>query len=62
MTSDGVMRHPSFQGMREDKNVKDIILETEKPIEKIVNLSKKSNVKNTAPKASPRKEETKDLA
>jgi bifunctional non-homologous end joining protein LigD len=28
MTSDGVMRHPSFQGMRIDKKAKDVILET----------------------------------
>src|SRR5687768_12889479 len=25
MTDDGVMRHPSFQGMREDKNAKDVV-------------------------------------
>jgi bifunctional non-homologous end joining protein LigD len=30
ITSDGVMRHPSFEGMRMDKNVKDIYLEKEK--------------------------------
>ncbi|MEO5946089.1 MAG: DNA ligase D, partial [Chitinophagaceae bacterium] len=28
MTSDGVMRHPSFEGMRVDKNAKDIKAET----------------------------------
>jgi bifunctional non-homologous end joining protein LigD len=27
MTTDGVMRHPSFQGMREDKNPKEVVLE-----------------------------------
>jgi bifunctional non-homologous end joining protein LigD len=32
MTSDGVMRHPSFEGMRTDKNAKDVVLETEMPI------------------------------
>jgi len=26
MTSDGVMRHPSFEGLREDKDVKDMII------------------------------------
>jgi bifunctional non-homologous end joining protein LigD len=30
LTSDGVMRHPSFQGMRSDKDAKTVILETEK--------------------------------
>ena len=36
MTSDGVMRHPSFDGMREDKNAKKVILEEEAPTEKLV--------------------------
>ncbi|WP_129715841.1 DNA ligase D [Pedobacter sp. SYP-B3415] len=29
MTSDGVMRHPSFEGMRTDKRAQDVVLETE---------------------------------
>ena len=29
MTTDGIMRHPSFEGMRIDKNAKDVILEIE---------------------------------
>jgi bifunctional non-homologous end joining protein LigD len=29
LTSDGVMRHPSFEGMREDKKAKDVVLEQE---------------------------------
>lgn len=33
MTSDGVMRHPSFAGLRIDKNPADIIQEIEKPAE-----------------------------
>ena len=28
MTSDGVMRHPSFEGLREDKSAKEVVLET----------------------------------
>ena len=36
ITSDGVMRHPSFEGMRIDKKAKDIHLEKEKPTETIV--------------------------
>ncbi|MDQ3015465.1 MAG: DNA ligase D [Bacteroidota bacterium] len=35
MTSDGVMRHPSFEGMREDKNAKDVAAETKVPARKI---------------------------
>jgi bifunctional non-homologous end joining protein LigD len=36
LTSDGVMRHPSFEGMREDKKAKDVVLEREKPVEDMV--------------------------
>ncbi|RQO40150.1 DNA ligase D [Chryseobacterium sp. KBW03] len=36
ITSDGVMRHPSFDGMREDKSAKKVILEQEAETEKIV--------------------------
>jgi bifunctional non-homologous end joining protein LigD len=36
MTTDGVMRHPSFEGMREDKNAKAVILEKEKSTKNIV--------------------------
>ncbi len=36
ITSDGVMRHPSFEGMRIDKNVKDIKAEKEKHTEEII--------------------------
>nr|WP_315085919.1 DNA ligase D [uncultured Chryseobacterium sp.] len=37
MTSDGVMRHPSFEGMREDKDPKKIVLEKEVDTEQIIN-------------------------
>src|ERR1700757_81849 len=40
MTSDGVMRHPSFEGMRIDKKANDVKLETEKPTAKIVSKAK----------------------
>ena len=36
MTSDGVMRHPSFMGMREDKKPKEVVLEKELPAEAIL--------------------------
>lgn len=35
ITSDGVMRHPSFEGMRSDKKAADVVQETEQPTEKI---------------------------
>jgi len=31
-TSDGVLRHPSFLGLREDKGAKDVVLETSSPL------------------------------
>jgi bifunctional non-homologous end joining protein LigD len=34
MTGDGVMRHPSFEGMREDKSAKEVILEKPVAVEK----------------------------
>jgi bifunctional non-homologous end joining protein LigD len=36
MTSDGVMRHPSFEGMRVDKSADEVVLESETPVENIV--------------------------
>jgi len=36
MTSDGVMRHPSFEGMRIDKKAKDVVREKAKPVSKAV--------------------------
>lgn len=36
LTSDGIMRHPSFDGMREDKSAKKVVLEEEAPTEKLI--------------------------
>lgn len=36
ITDDGVFRHPSFQGMREDKKAADVVRETEVPTEEII--------------------------
>jgi bifunctional non-homologous end joining protein LigD len=36
MTTDGVMRHPSFEGMREDKKAEEVVLEEEASTEKVV--------------------------
>ena len=45
MTGDGIMRHPSFEGMRIDKNAKDVIEEKAEDIKKIT-VSSKNNNKN----------------
>ena len=57
VTSDGVMRHPSFEGMREDKKAKDVKAEKAKPVTKIVAskqsvLHKKNILKPTNGKES----------
>lgn len=43
MTADGVMRHPAFMGMREDKKAKEVVLEKEIAIEKLRKSSDKKN-------------------
>jgi len=62
LTSDGVMRHPSFEGMRTDKNVTEVIKETEKHTMEIIHqpsaTSKKSSgksQKNAGVKKTPAK-------
>ncbi len=56
MTSDGVMRHPSFEGMRIDKNAKSVTREKEAPVSKIVKKDKISGSKLIVPsKGSERK-------
>ncbi|UMQ43166.1 DNA ligase D [Chryseobacterium sp. Y16C] len=49
MTSDGVMRHPSFDGMREDKSAKKVVLENEEPIEEII---EEDNTRSIVPSRS----------
>jgi len=65
MTEDGVMRHPSFEGMREDKNAKDVVRET--PIHVsgslIHNPSSETSKPTRSPKAtSARSSKTKTMA
>jgi bifunctional non-homologous end joining protein LigD len=36
MTNDGVMRHPSFKGMRTDKEAKEVVLETKKNTKEVL--------------------------
>ncbi|RZJ49320.1 MAG: DNA ligase D [Flavobacterium sp.] len=54
MTSDGVMRHPSFAGMRTDKEADEVVLEKAKSISKVV----KNDVKEDLPKKNTRNEKT----
>jgi bifunctional non-homologous end joining protein LigD len=35
LSSDGIMRHPSFEGMRMDKKAKDVVMEMPKPIDRL---------------------------
>ncbi|UZJ63927.1 hypothetical protein OKW96_16135 [Sphingobacterium sp. KU25419] len=37
MTNDGVMRHPSFEGMRSDKKAKEVVLEKEMDVNSAIN-------------------------
>ena len=39
ITSDGVMRHPSFEGMREDKKADEVSAEKASPVKKIIKTS-----------------------
>jgi bifunctional non-homologous end joining protein LigD len=57
ITSDGVMRHPSFQGMRIDKPAKKVVLEKEKKTESVVKPASMSKTKTLikAPKKQDRK-------
>ncbi|MEP6950367.1 MAG: DNA ligase D [Ginsengibacter sp.] len=55
MTSDGVMRHPSFEGMREDKNVTEVVQEKEKHTMEIITAPSPS-IKKSAKKLKPKNE------
>ena len=56
VTSDGVFRHPSFEGMREDKKAKEVGRETEVPTGDVVNDVKQEHGEYlNAPKASSRR-------
>jgi bifunctional non-homologous end joining protein LigD len=55
LTTEGIMRHPSFQGMRIDKDPKDIVLEKEKSVKKIVKQVQKKTPGMLKP--APKQEE-----
>lgn len=44
-TDEGLMRHPSFKGMREDKKVKDVVMEKEKDVNEVAGVSIKSKMR-----------------
>ena len=60
ITSDGVMRHPSFEGMRIDKNAKDIVEEKEKHTEDIVEKKKPSLSQKKETMANGKKDRLQD--
>lgn len=50
MTSDGILRHPSFEGMRIDKKAVDVVQETAKPTAKTIRETKAATKKLIAPR------------
>jgi bifunctional non-homologous end joining protein LigD len=52
ITSDGVMRHPSFEGMRIDKSAQDVNLEKEKRTEDIVEDQQSKSTKTMKKKSA----------
>lgn len=60
LTSDGIMRHPSFEGMRSDKPAGKVVLEKEKHTEEITKTPRKSAKKSIAIE-KPAKAERKTL-
>lgn len=44
MTTDGIMRHPSFEGLRTDKNATEVVLEKAKPARKTVQQAGKDHI------------------
>ncbi|MEP6594803.1 MAG: DNA ligase D [Ginsengibacter sp.] len=48
ITSDGVMRHPSFEGLRIDKNAKNVHTETATSIDTLINTPVKKNKQKTS--------------
>ena len=59
MTKDGSIRHPSFKGLREDKNAKDVVREAPVPVTEIVNDENKLVKKQVL--AKPAEQERKTL-
>jgi bifunctional non-homologous end joining protein LigD len=58
MTADGIMRHPSFEGMRTDKNAKEVIRENEKPVAKTIHAAEKKSGKSIVTPAGKKERKT----
>jgi bifunctional non-homologous end joining protein LigD len=56
MTKGGAIRHPSFRGLREDKNAKEVVIETPKSLKEAIDVDSPEEpveqVKKSAPKKS----------
>jgi len=64
VTDDGVFRHPSFKGMREDKKAKSVTREIEVPTEEVMdtkNPESKNEDKHSEAVSPPKKNNTKTL-
>ncbi|RDC57895.1 DNA ligase D [Pedobacter chinensis] len=61
VTDDGVFRHPSFQGMREDKAAKDVVREKEASTEKIIDSQEEEENKHAQAIKPPKGKEPKTL-
>lgn len=58
MTSDGVMRHPSFEGMRVDKKAREVLREQPKPVAIMLKTRKAAAKKSIVPPAGKRERKT----
>lgn len=59
MTTDGLMRHPSFEGMRSDKDPEEVLLEEAADTDKVISKNTmEATKKNISKKASKEKSET----
>jgi len=58
MTREGVMRHPSFQGLRDDKKPAEVVLEKETETKKVVNENSKNDQPRIIPEAPKKSRKT----
>lgn len=58
MTREGIMRHPSFEGLRIDKKAKDVVEEKPKDIEKVVETKGRHQMKSAITPAGKRSRKT----
>lgn len=62
ITDDGVFRHPSFQGMREDKKAKDVVKEVEISTDEVVNENSNHKDEHKQAIKPPSAKQKKDFA